>query len=74
MVGGRMVHVKSEESDTLLDAMLTEGMADAFAQEIYPDRLPRWVTELSPDDVESDSLVVTFSVTVPADFPIDMRL
>ncbi len=50
MVGGRMVYVKSEEPDTLLDAMLTEGMADAFAQEIYPDRLPRWVKELSPDD------------------------
>jgi hypothetical protein len=50
MVGGRMVYVKSEESDTLLDAMLTEGMADAFAQEIYPERLPRWVTELSRED------------------------
>ena len=50
MVNGRMVYMKSEEPDTLLDAMLTEGVADAFAREIYPDRLPRWLTDLSPED------------------------
>ena len=50
MVGGRMVYVKSEAPDTLLDAMLTEGIADAFARGIYPDHLPRWVTELTPED------------------------
>ncbi len=50
MVAGRMVYVKTEEPDTLLDAMLTEGVADAFAREIYPDRLPRWLTELTAED------------------------
>jgi uncharacterized protein YjaZ len=50
MVDGRMVYVNSEKPDTLLDAMLTEGLADAFAEDLYPDRLPRWLTELSPED------------------------
>ena len=50
MVGGRMVYMKSQEPDTLLDAMLAEGIADAFATELYPDHQPRWTSELSPED------------------------
>jgi hypothetical protein len=40
--------------DTLLDAIVTEGAAEAFARETYPDAPPiPWVRELSDDDRET---------------------
>ena len=52
LVGGRMVYVKNDKPDTLLDAMLGEGLADAFAQELFPEHKPHWITTLSPEAEE----------------------
>jgi uncharacterized protein YjaZ len=49
LVNGHMVYVKSQEPDTLLDAMLSEGLADAFAQEFYPEHRPHWIDALKPE-------------------------
>ena len=49
LMGGRMIYVKNNEPDTLLDAMITEGIADAFASGIAPEHRPHWLTALPPD-------------------------
>ena len=48
--GGKLVYLKSQESETLLDAMVAEGMADAFAMELYPDMRSPWTSALSPEE------------------------
>jgi len=40
LTGGRMIYVKNNEPDTLLDAMVTEGIADVFAGGIVPEHRP----------------------------------
>ena len=49
LAGGRMIYIKNDEPDTLLDAMLSEGMADSFAGTIVPTHQPHWTTALTPD-------------------------
>ena len=49
LTGGRMIYVKNNEPDTLLDAMVTEGIADVFAGGIVPDHRPHWIGALSPE-------------------------
>ena len=49
LAGGKLVYMKSQQPETLLDAMVAEGLADAFATEIYPDMRPRWTDALTPD-------------------------
>lgn len=49
LTGGRMIYVKNNEPDTLLDAMLTEGLADVFAGGIVPEHRPHWIGALAPD-------------------------
>lgn len=47
--GGKLVYVKSREAETLLDAMVAEGMADAFARDLCPETRPPWTDALSPE-------------------------
>ena len=48
--GGRPVYLKTQEPETLLDAMVVEGIADVFAKQIYPQLQPCWLQTL--DQVE----------------------
>ncbi len=50
MTGGRLVYQKSQEPETLLDAMLAEGIADAFAMELCPGMRPAYLNALSCED------------------------
>ena len=47
--GGKLVYVKTQEPESLLDAMVAEGLADVFATHIHPDARPPWVDALSPE-------------------------
>ena len=47
--GGRLVYMKTQQPETLLDAMVTEGVADAFAMSICPEMRPRWTRALDAD-------------------------
>ena len=46
LAGGRPVYLKTQEPEMLLDAMVAEGIADAFARQIYPQMEPRWLRAL----------------------------
>ncbi|MBM3935381.1 MAG: hypothetical protein FJ319_14000 [SAR202 cluster bacterium] len=50
VTGGKLVFVKSKEAETLLDAMIVEGMADTFAMKVCPDIRPAWIDAIRPDD------------------------
>ena len=47
--GGRLVYMKTQQPETLLDAMVAEGVADAFAMSICPEMRPRWTRALDAD-------------------------
>lgn len=47
--GGKLIYTKTQEPETLLDALVMEGLADAFAMALHPDIRPRWTDALSPD-------------------------
>ena len=49
LAGGKLVYMKTQEPETLLDAMIVEGLADAFATQGYPDMSPPWTRALSPE-------------------------
>ena len=49
LAGGRLVYVKSQEPETLLDAMVAEGIADVFALRVHQDVDPPWTRALSPE-------------------------
>ncbi len=53
-VGNTLVYQKTQEAETLLDAMVAEGIADAFAKDLHPDVNPPWTDALSP---EAEALV-----------------
>ena len=46
--GGHLVYLKAQEPETLLDAMIAEGVADTFAMELNPSVRPAWLDALSP--------------------------
>ena len=50
--GGHLVYLKTQEPETLLDAMIAEGVADTFAMELNPSIRPAWVDALSPQAQE----------------------
>ncbi len=52
VAGGRPVYLKTQEPETLLDAMVAEGISDVLAQQVYPDMEPRWIQTLDDKDVE----------------------
>ena len=41
--------MKTQEPETLLDAMVTEGLADRFASGLNPDVSPSWANALTPE-------------------------
>ncbi len=41
--GGRLVYMKTQQPETLLDAMVAEGISDCFAQECLNGARPRWM-------------------------------
>ena len=49
LTGGKLVYTRSKEPETLLDAMVVEGLADAFATHVYPDMRPPWTEALDPE-------------------------
>jgi uncharacterized protein YjaZ len=46
--GGRLVYMRTQEPETLLDAMVAEGLADVFATHIMEETRPPWINALSP--------------------------
>ena len=53
LMGSKLVYQKSQEPETLLDAMVSEGISDAFARELYPDLEPMWINALTLEAEES---------------------
>lgn len=50
ITGGRLVYMKTQQPETLLDAMVAEGISDCFAQECLDGARPRWMD--TQDEVE----------------------
>ena len=50
--GGRLMYIKTQTPETLLDAMVAEGLADRFAIGLYPDTRPPWTNALSDEQVQ----------------------
>ena len=50
IAGGRLVYMKTQQPETLLDAMVAEGISDCFAQECLNGARPRWMD--TQDEVE----------------------
>ena len=46
-LGGKLIYMKTQEPETLLDAMIAEGVGDAFARTQYPHLIPPWTQALS---------------------------
>ena len=40
--GGRLIYLKTQEPETLLDALVVEGLADTFAMQVLSDVTPLW--------------------------------
>ncbi|MCH8063055.1 MAG: hypothetical protein IH861_11190 [Chloroflexi bacterium] len=40
--GGRLIYLRTQEPETLLDALIAEGLADTFASQVLPDIEPLW--------------------------------
>ena len=49
LAGGKLVYMKTQEPETLLDALVAEGMADVFATGLNEDVHPPWSSALTPD-------------------------
>ncbi len=43
IAGGRLVYMKTQQPETLLDAMVAEGICDCFAQRCLDGARPRWM-------------------------------
>jgi len=50
---GRLVFMNTQEPETLLDALVVEGIADTFASNLFPKLKPQWSEPLSPKLLES---------------------
>jgi uncharacterized protein YjaZ len=48
--GGKLVFLDSKEPETLLDAMVTEGIADHVAMRLWPGVCPTWTDALDAAD------------------------
>ena len=53
-VDGKMINGKTGRPDTLLDAVLNEGISDAFASSIQPSFTPNWI---HPLPIQQETLV-----------------
>lgn len=52
LAGGRPVYLKTQEPETLVDAIVSEDIADAFAQEVFPHMRPPWLQVLGEADLK----------------------
>ena len=52
VAAGKLVYMKTQQPETLLDAMVVEGIADHFAQTCLPAALPTWSSGVDPSEVE----------------------
>jgi len=52
IAGGRLVYMNTKEPETLLDAMIAEGIADAFALSVTSKVVPSWTDALNPEETE----------------------
>ena len=52
VAAGKLVYMKTQQPETLLDAMVVEGIADHFAQTCIPAALPTWSSGVDPSEVE----------------------
>ena len=48
--GGRFVYMKTQRPETLMDAMVAEGIADCFARERLGGARPRWMESYDESD------------------------
>ena len=48
LAGGKLVYMKTQEPETLLDALVAEGLADVFAMDIHQGLTPPWTDALGP--------------------------
>jgi len=47
--GGQLVYTKTQTPETLMDAMVAEGIADHFALSLFPTPCPPWTAKFEPD-------------------------
>ena len=52
IAGGRLVYMKTQRPETLLDAMIAEGISDCFARECLDGARPRWMDAEGDIDIE----------------------
>ena len=52
IAAGRLVYMKTQEPETLLDAMIAEGVADAFALSVMSEVIPAWTDALNDEESE----------------------
>ena len=52
LAAGKLVYMKTQQPETLLDAMVTEGIADRFAQTCLPAAQPTWLGGVDSSEVE----------------------
>ena len=48
LAGGKLVYMKSQQPETLLDALVAEGLADVFATHVHQDVRAPWTEALDP--------------------------
>ncbi|MFQ5933414.1 MAG: DUF2268 domain-containing protein [Dehalococcoidia bacterium] len=47
--GNKLVYMKTQEPETLLDVLVAEGLADVFATRLLQDTRPPWTDALAPE-------------------------
>lgn len=52
IAGGRLVYMNTREPETLLDAMVAEGISDSFAAKLLPNTSPHWTHALNDEQRE----------------------
>lgn len=52
LAGGKLVYMKTQQPETLLDAMIAEGAADAFALSVMSEVVPVWTDALNTEESE----------------------
>ena len=49
LAGGKLIYMKTQRPETLLDAMVAEGLADVFATRALENIEPPWIDALTPE-------------------------
>tara|TARA_B100000686_G_scaffold253032_1_gene263889 strand:+ start:185 stop:1093 length:909 start_codon:yes stop_codon:yes gene_type:complete len=70
-IDGKMINGKTGKPDTLLDAVLNEGISDAFAMSLQPSFTPNWIHPLT---IQEENLAwETMSELLDSEDPIIIR-